>query len=189
MSDRSEDELLRIVGSHRADFSPVEIEAAENELRGRAGSARAHALSRLKTATRLSILFGFVCLVIPLALLQEPMRSGRPEPLPLQLVPWIQSLAGSVIGVGGIGLWRRRAWGARLIVRVLRVGMVVSVAFHVYFVSEAVRGLPPTVGVFFAVVGVIFALLYIAIFQRGVIYLSEPGLLALLDERPNLRAG
>lgn len=189
MSARSEDELVRIVGSDRAAFSAAEVAAAEAELRELAKASRSDALSRLRTATRMSLLFGLVCASMPLLILQEPTFPHNRGPMAVQLTTWSQAVLGSVIGIGGIGLWRRRAWGARLIVRAIRVAMAVAVLFHVHFIREAARNAPPQVAWLFVVAGILFGLLSLAILQRGITYLNEPRLAALLTERPDQHAG
>jgi len=181
MSNRSEDELLRIVGVDRASHSPEAVARAEAALKALAGASRSESQDQLRTAARISFLFGLACVAVPLLMLQDPMFPENREPPWVRLAGLVQGVVGLVLVAGGIGLWRRKAWGRVCVVLVLWLTIAYTVGFGVFAGIEAAGSAPIGVRVAFALGIVGMTALWVVILRRGISYVSQPGFISLLE--------
>jgi len=180
MSERSNDDLLRIVGAERLQHSADVVAAAEAELRGRLTSDTTDATSRVRTAARVSLLIGLVNMCTPLLALQAPVDPNRSIPLGFAVQTWVQGILGLILAMGGVGLWRHRAWGRNLVVFVLWAVTAYVVGFTVYLAFVAAAGAPLEFRIILGVVGVLMGLFWALLLRRGITYLSQPQIVALL---------
>lgn len=128
-SDRSSEDLLRIVAADRQTHSPEDVAAAEAELRARLSSAQAALSKRLRRAGAIAAFIGFIAAAFPLLMLV--VEAPWAQPAGDRTVPWaflaaggVQVLAGSALFVGGLGLRSGKNWARKVLLVIVWCGIV-----------------------------------------------------------------
>jgi hypothetical protein len=180
------EDLLRIVGAERGAHPAETVAAAEAELRKRLGAAQREAVDRLRTAARAATVFGLACVAVPLLVLQDTM--GPPPDVGFVAQAWVQGALGIVLAAGGIGLWRRRAWGRQCVLFVLWCCVLFVVGFSGHAAISMASGASILFRVALGAMVLLNGALWLFLLHRGRRYLSDPRILALLQPRAEVKA-
>ena len=181
MKNKSLDELMRIIGEDRANYSEDEVIEAEAELKTRSSGAEDELKDKIKTYGRIMAFLGAAMLFSAVMIIPfiTGMSSERPAPdanasfieknfdKMFFAAGGLQLIGGGILFVGGLALRAFKDWGRKLIVFIIGVGLVYIVGFFIFWeITLLIMGGVSTHTIIMAIVGIFMSSLFFMVLLK-----------------------
>ncbi len=147
MKNKSLDDLMKIIGSNRSDYSDDVIREAEAEIKNRTSNETGDFIGRIRKYGRIVAFIGGVMLLwaVLVLIMSFGHLSGKPIPdenasfmarnfsVIFYMAGTLQIIIGGMLFVGGLAFRAQKEWGRKLLLIIIGIGIFYIIGFLIFW--------------------------------------------------------